>query len=132
MTHTLALLIVCLAGLYFIALGILSVAAPARVSGFLMGFASSAATHYLELLIRTVVGAAFIALAPFVPIAASFTLFGWVLVGTTAVLFLVPWRVHRRFAERAVPRALRHLPLMAVSSLLLGAFVLWSVVQATG
>ena len=128
--NTLALLIVALTGVYFIALSVLSFAAPARASVFLMGFASSAATHYAELLVRMMVGSAFIAASPVVPFQAAFAVFGWVLVGTTAVLFLVPWQLHRKFAERAVPRALRHLRLIAVASLFLGAFVLWSVARS--
>ncbi len=133
MLSSLAALVVALAGFYFLALGVLAFTAPARVSGFLMGFASSASTHYLELVVRVIVGAAFILTAPVVPLSVVFACFGWVLVGTTAVLFLVPWKVHRRFAERAVPEALRYLPLVGVASLVLGAFVLWSVVRsATG
>ena len=121
------MLVVALTGFYFVALAAISLAAPARASGFLMGFASSAAAHYAELTIRVVVGCAFVLVAPSVPFSTAFTVFGWVLVGTTVVLFLVPWRLHREFAVRAVPRALRHLPLVAVASLLLGAFVIWSV-----
>lgn len=127
MHHTYALLVVALTGLYFIVLSAVSFAAPARASAFLRGFASSAATHYAELLARVVVGAAFIIQAPASPLPASFLALGWLLVGTTAALFLVPWQSHRTFALRAVPRALQHLPLLAAASLFLGAFILWSV-----
>ncbi len=130
MLNILAMLVVALTGLYFLSLAAVSFAAPARASGFLMGFASSAAAHYAELTTRVVVGSAFIVLAPFVPLPATFAVFGWVLVGTTAVLFLVPWQWHRKFAVRAVPQALRHLPLVALASLLLGVFVLWSVARS--
>ena len=130
MLNALALLVVALAGIYFIALSALSLAAPERASHFLMGFASSAPAHYVELLVRVVVGLAFIAQAPFAPFPAPFAIFGWLLVGTSAALFLVPWRWHRSFAQRAVPQALRHLPLVAAVSLALGTFVIGSAAFA--
>ena len=44
-----------------------------------------------------------------------------------AGLLLVPWRWHHHFARRAVPQALRFLPLVGTTSILLGGLVLWSV-----
>jgi hypothetical protein len=48
---------------------------------------------------------------------------------TMAGLFAVPWRWHRRFAQRAVPQALRYLELAGVASLLFGVLVLAAVVR---
>ena len=45
----------------------------------------------------------------------------------TAVMALVPWRVHDRFARSAVPKALGFLPLIGISSLLIGAALLWAM-----
>ena len=53
-----------------------------------------------------------------------------IILGTTAVLLLVPWRWHRRFASKAVPRALPYLRLIALASLVSGAAVLAAVVLA--
>jgi hypothetical protein len=101
---------------------------PSRAAAFLMGFASNAAVHYGELLARSVVGLAFVVRASHVPFPWSFAGFGWLLVVTSAGLLLVPWRRHRAFTQLAVPRALRRLPLIAVTSLAAGIFVLWSTV----
>ena len=57
-----------------------------------------------------------------------FVVFGWILVVTTAGLFVIPWRWHKRFAEHAVPYAIQQLRLVAVASLFLGGFVLASVI----
>jgi hypothetical protein len=122
--------VVLLAGLYFVALAAVALTAPARASVFLLGFASSASTHYAELLVRLLVGAAFVAQSARMPFAAVFYAFGWLLLVTTLGLFLVPWQRHRRFAQRAVPLALRHLPLGAFVSLLMGGFVLWSAIRS--
>jgi hypothetical protein len=126
MPDSLALTVVLLTGAYFVGLGVASLATPRAAGRFLLGFAGSAGAHYIELLLRLFVGAAFVVHAPAVPWPAVFTLFGWGLVLTTICLCAVPWRWHRRFAERTVPQALHHLPLLGVASLALGAFVLGS------
>ncbi|MBI3129799.1 MAG: hypothetical protein HYZ13_00430 [Acidobacteria bacterium] len=61
----------------------------------------------------------------------AFRMFGWVLVITTGVLLLIPWRWHRRFAERAVPSATRYLSLVGLSSLALGGLLLTAVLRGT-
>lgn len=123
-----AQLLVMLTGLYFVALAALALLAPARVTRFLTGFAATAARHYLELLLRLAVGVGFVLAAPRMRYADAFTLFGWVLVGTTVCLFVVPWSWHHRFAHSAVPIALRHLRWLAVASLLMGGVVLASLI----
>lgn len=129
MTEALPIALVTAAGLFLVALGAASLLAPARASRFLSGFARSPATHYAELAIRFVVGGAFLLAAQRALWPSAFALFGWVLLGTTGMLLLIPWRWHARFARRAVPSALRFLPLVGVSSLLLGGLVLWAVVH---
>lgn len=127
MLSALATAIVFISGLYLIWLGALSLIRPDRASRFLLGFATSARGHYFELLVRMLVGVAFVVEAPRLALAASFSIFGWLLVGTTAFLFLVPWQWHQRFAAIAVPHAIRNLWLVAVVSLLLGACILAAV-----
>ncbi len=123
MISLLALALVLLAGLYLVGLGVAVLARPAAASRFLLGFAGSGPLHYLELLVRIGVGLAFLHRAPAMLLPAVFSAFGWVLVITSAALLLVPWQWHRRFAERAVPQALRFLPLIGICSLLLGGGV---------
>jgi len=59
--------------------------------------------------------------------AQLFTLFGWILLGTSALLLLVPWRWHRHFAARAVPAANRHIGLVGAAASAGGVFILVSV-----
>ena len=122
--------VVALTGLYFTALGVTVLTRPDRATRFLLGFAGSPAAHYTELSVRLVVGVALVLAAPQLIFSGAFKLFGWVLLGTTACLLLVPWRWHRAFTQRAVPHALRHLRLVAMASLLLGVFVLWSAFRS--
>src|SRR3990167_6183103 len=124
MLSILALIVVVLAGFYLVALAAVALFAPVRAAGFLLGFVGSATLHYLELLLRLVVGGAFLLHAPYLPFPGIFTVVGWVLILTTAGLALVPWQWHRRFAQKTVPHAVRNLKLIAVSSLAAGGFVL--------
>lgn len=127
MIEILALAAVVLAGLYLLALGAASLVAPVRASRFLLGFASSQSLHFVELLLRFVVGAAFVLSAPRLPLSGAFSFFGWVLLVTTVCLLLVPWRWHRRFAQHAVPHATRYITLVGVASLALGGLILAAV-----
>jgi hypothetical protein len=49
-----------------------------------------------------------------------------VLVATTLVLAVLPFRWHQRFAQRSVPQALRFLPLLGLASALLGGGLMWA------
>lgn len=124
---TLALAIVVATGAFLVALGATSLLAPTHARRFLLGFAGSPSKHYAELGIRLVAGVAFVLAAPYVRFPAAFSVFGWVLVATTAGLLLVPWHWHHRFARRAVPGALRFLPVVGASSVVLGLLALTAV-----
>ena len=120
-------LLVTVAGMYFVVLGALAFAARARAERFLMGFAQTARTHLLELVIRLVVGWAFVNVAVAPPLANIYRVFGWVLIVTSLILALLPWRLHQRFAAKAVPQALGFMPLIGASSLIMGFVILLSV-----
>jgi hypothetical protein len=116
--------VVLLFSLFLTALGGVSLLAPAKAKSFLLGFATSACTHYLEMALRLVVGVSIVFQAPYLRYPAAFAIFGWLMVGTTAALILLPWKWHRRFAEKAVPQALMYLPVMAIVSLVLGSILM--------
>jgi uncharacterized protein YjeT (DUF2065 family) len=121
--------VVVLIGLYLLVLAILAFAAPAQASRFLLGFAGSIRLHFLELALRLMAGAAFIWRAPSLRWSELFTVVGWVLVVTTLVLVVIPWRWHRRFAEKTVPQAVRHIRLIGLGSFIAGAFVLTAAIR---
>lgn len=124
MIETFAKIMLVLTALYFIALGLLCLFAPTRAKRFLLAHASSAGKHYLELSLRLLVGFAFIVQAADLYFGKAFLVFGWILIGSTACLLLIPWQWHRRFAETMVPRATDHIALIGLSSLALGALIL--------
>jgi hypothetical protein len=124
MLDPLATAVVYLVGIYFVGLAAVALTAPGLATRFLQAHASTAANHHLELLVRAAVGAAFLLHGPSMRFGNVFVAFGWVLLVTTAVLMVLPWRWHQRFAQRAVPQAVRYLRVIAVASLFLGAFVI--------
>jgi hypothetical protein len=123
--------VVLLAALYFVALGAVALISPTNARRFLLGFAGTRARHCTEMVARMAVGVSLLVVAPHTELSRAFSLFGWVLVISTAVLTFVPWRVHRRFAQASVPGALRYLPLIGLVSLALGVGLLVVTLRGT-
>ncbi len=123
-----ASILVLLTGLYLIGLALGLLLSPARATRFLGGFASSALTHYLELVLRLTAGGAILLCAPQMLFSDLFVIFGWILVVTTVGLFAVPWQWHQRFAQWGVPYATRNLRLVAGASFVFGGFVIAAVI----
>lgn len=128
MINLLATILVWLTGLYLISVALVKLLAPYRAKRFLGGFASSAFTHYLELGLRVVTGAAILQYAPQMLFSKFLVIFGWILVVTSVVLFAVPWQWHQRFAQWGVPYATRNLKLVAGASLVFGGFVIAAII----
>jgi|CXWL01.1.fsa_nt_gi hypothetical protein len=125
--NTLAAVIVVLAGIWLIGLATVSFAKPESVNHFFDKFASSAFSHFLEMFLRLTVGIAFVIYAPRMKFSVAFTVFGWLLIVTTAVLLFVPWKLHRRFADRSLPMLTSRMTLFWLVSVFGGIFILYSV-----
>ena len=110
-------------GLSLIAFSGVAFAKPAIAERFLTAFASSARTHYVEQVVRLVVGAALVVRSPIMWQPGMFWLVGWAIVVSSAVLLCVPWQWHHRLGERVLPRLVRHLRLYAVGSFVFGALL---------
>ena len=123
--------IVGVAAVFFLVLGAIALVRPPIARGFLLGFASNALKHYAELLARVLVGGSLLLIARDSAYSTALSAFGWLLIVTTAFMALVPWRVHQRFTQSAVPKALRFLPLIGITSLVIGALLLWVIVTGS-
>lgn len=51
------------------------------------------------------------------------------MIATTTALLLIPWTVHRRFANYSVPKLIRYIKVIGVISFGLGGFVLYALIQ---
>jgi hypothetical protein len=118
--------IVVVAAIWLIGLATAAYVRPDRIKHFFDKFASSAFSHFLEMFLRLAVGAAFVVYAPQMKFSFVFTVFGWLLILTTAVLLFVPWKMHRRFAEKSLPMVTSHMMLFGLASFLGGIFILFS------
>lgn len=127
MTEALALTIILFAIVYLFTLSATSFFAPASATRFLNGFASSARAHYMEMLTRLIAGWAFITYASNMYFSEAFRLFGWVLVASTIVLSLFPWRWHYLLSQKLVPPLIRRVWLFGVVSFALGGVILFAV-----
>lgn len=121
--------VVLAAAFYLLALGGGALLRPERTKRFLRGIAGSARIHFTELALRVMIGGALVFSAPRLAFGPALAIFGWVLIGSSVALALVPWRLHQRFAAWSVPQATQHMPLIGVASIaggvfLLGAFLL--------
>ena len=120
----LAAVIVVLAGIWLIGLAAVAVARPELVKQFFGTFASSAFAHFLEMFMRITVGVAFVIYSPQMKFSAIFAGFGWLLILTTVVLLFVPWKIHRRFADRSLPMVMDRMKLFAIVSAIGGIIIL--------
>lgn len=124
---SLSLAIILFTSAYLIGLGLLSIGKPHLAARFLLGFAQTAKRHYLELMLRTLIGGALIYYSTAMLFATGVEYVGWGLVGTTFLMTLTPWRLHQRFAQKFVPYANRHLKLIGGASFLFGSCLLIAV-----
>ena len=128
----LSALLVVFAGLYLLTLAAAAVLAPERLRRFLNAHASSASTHFVEMGVRLIVGAALVLTAPRMRFPQAFGVFGWLLIGTSLVLCLVPWRLHERFGKRALPLVTDRLVVLALGALAGGLLLLISLYLGPG
>ena len=123
-----AKMVVAAVAIYFLLLGAIALVRPQSARAFLLGFADTSLKHYAELVARLIVGGAMLLVARDSAYPTALAAFGWILVISTAFMALMPWRLHHRFAQSAVPRVLRYLPLIGVSSLTMGGLLFWVAV----
>ena len=127
-----AAIVVVAFGILLISFAGVAFARPAIVERFLLLFASSARTHYVEQVFRLLVGAALVVLSPAMWQPNFFWLAGWAIIISSAALMCAPWQWHQRFGERIRPMFFRYLKLYAVGSLAFGVLLLYGVFAGVG
>ena len=127
-----AAVVVVAFGLSLTAVPGVAFAKPAIAERFLTAFASSARTHYVEQVVRLLVGAALVVRSPVMWQPKMFWLLGWAIVVSSAALICIPWRWHDRLGERVRPMLVRYLRLYAVGSFAFGALLLYGVFAGRG
>lgn len=126
----LSVIVIFLTASYLVVFGAACLVRPEGAKRFLEGFAASAKAHYFEMTIRLIVGLAFVRYAPHISQRPIFTVVGAMIIVTTAVLLLIPWRWHQRFAKRSVAQAIRYLTWIGIASVAFGTIIMWSALPA--
>jgi hypothetical protein len=128
MSQLAAFVVVTFALILFAFTGV-AFAKPAVAERFLMRFASSARTHYVEQVFRLLIGAALVVLSPAMWQPNIFWLIGWAVMISSVALMCVPWQWHHRFAERLLPIVVGRLRLCALAPCAFGALLLYGVLE---
>jgi hypothetical protein len=123
--------VVIAAGLSLIGLAAVSLARPSLARRFLLGFAMTAAAHYIEMAGRMVVGVALVVASPRMLFSQLFFWFGVALVASSVVLLCLPWKWHRSMGERVLPRLVGLLGLVSSVSLLIGGLLVAATVAGS-
>lgn len=125
--HLLSGLVVVVSATFFIGLTVLVFAKPAVAERFLMGFASSALTHFIEQMLRVLFGGSLVIYSPAMWQTDVFRIIGWAIVVSSVGLMLIPWQWHHRFGKMVLPVLTLHMRLYAIGSFAFGAVVLYAV-----
>lgn len=98
--QTLALLLVVLSGLWLVWVGVFVSVKPVRALEILGKMASSYRINFTEQGLRLLAGIALVVRAEASKVAGLFSLLGWFVVGSSALLLVLPLRWHARYAVR--------------------------------
>ncbi|WP_306568544.1 hypothetical protein [Flavobacterium lindanitolerans] len=116
-------------GLFIISAGILMLFKPVRANNILRKAGSTNFINYSEITIRLIPAAGFILWADHSKSPEAFRIFGWFMLITSVVLYLVPRRLHHAFSLNAA-NIIRPLYFQLISpfAVLMGALIVyWAI-----
>ena len=114
--------------LSLIALLIVTLFKKETVIAFLSLFASSAKAHYIEQIYRLVVGLGLFIYADHMLFSEVFKIFGGLLIATSVLLIMLPWKWHYKLGKWAGPIVIKNIVIYAVSASILGLVMLYCVI----
>jgi hypothetical protein len=121
----LAGLVVVLFGFFLCGVSLLIFVRPEAAEKFFNTFASSVKAHFIEQIVRLMIGVALIVFAPSMHDSAVFGGLGWLIAVTAIALMLTPWRIHQRFAVWVMPIVYQYFKIFAAAAFALGLLVLY-------
>lgn len=111
--------------LFLLIMGILCFTHPSAIKDFFDIFASTQQVHFIEQLIRLVVGIALVGFAPMMIYSGFFQAFSWLIIVTSLLLMVLPWQWHQKFAQQVMPYVKNHLQLYGVLSFLVAGMIFY-------
>ncbi len=127
---TVAKWVVVLFGLFLIGVGLLMLFAPDKAREYIRKAGSTNFINYFEITVRMIPAAAMVIYSDLSLYPLAFKLLGWFMIVTSLVLYLVPRKLHHRYAlfcaDLLKPAFMR---LTSPFSMLFGCAVIYSVIQ---
>ena len=124
----LAKYIVVLFGIFIIGVGFLMLFNPEKARYFLRQAGSTNLINYTEITLRMLPAAALILFSEFSKFPEIFKFFGWFMIGTSIILYVVPRKLHHGYAMKCAdilkPNLVR---IIAPFSMLFGVLILYAV-----
>ena len=122
-----AQILVIISAVWLIGVSVFMFALPEIALRYLGKFASTNLINYTEITLRMIAGIAFVLFAPDSKFPLILESFGWILVVTSAILYLVPRKWHSAYAvywsEKLTPLMLR---IVSPISLAAGIFLIYA------
>lgn len=113
-----AKLVVLFFGIFLILVGFLMLSSPKKARGLLQKAGSTVLINYGEITLRLLVGLGFVLTAEVSKAPFFSQYFGWFLIVTSLVLFLVPMNLHHQFALKSAvilqPKIIRILSVLPI------------------
>ena len=98
---TIAKWTVILFGLFIIYVGFLMLFDPEKARGTLRKAGSTNFINYGEITARMIPAIGLILFADYSKYPAAFKVYGWLMLGTSIVLYFVPRKLHYKFSQKA-------------------------------
>ena len=118
---------VFLFALFLVLLALASFFLPKRASMFLNGFAASLRAHLIEMFLRLCAGGSLVIVSKRMAFSEWFYIAGWLIVVTSLLLLLIPWKWHNAFAKIVVPPLTNRVWVFGIFSLPLGLFIIFAL-----
>ena len=126
---TIAKYIVILFGIFLIGVGLLMLLKPEKAREYLKRAGSTNLINYSEITIRMIPAAGLILYSEFSKFPETFKYLGWLMIGTSVVLYFVPRRLHHRYALKCAdilkPQLIK---VTSPFSMLFGIAIIYSVI----
>jgi len=120
--------LIILSAFWLIVVGVFMLMHPHAVLRYIGKFASTNLIHYLELVLRLILGVSLIFFADLSKSPMTLNFFGVILIGTTTILFFVPRKLHAKLANFFSHKlTVLHMRLSAPFAIGLGIFLVYVV-----
>lgn len=115
-------------GAFIIFVGLLMLFAPKRARAILRKAGSNNIINYTEITMRLIPAAAMILYSDFSRLPIAFKIFGWIMVLTSLILYMIPRKTHHSFSMKSADMLKPiYFQLIAPFAMLFGGLIIYNV-----